>query len=85
MILLISVILFCSALSDWAAAKDWESSERNAERRHEELMQKVEEINNATKNKRKSEPFVRRRRAIKDPSGRVLIEEVLVDSLEELL
>ena len=36
---IIAVILFCSAMSDWAAGKDWEQSEENAELRHEELME----------------------------------------------
>ena len=39
MLILIAIILICSAMSDFAAASDWEASERAAERRHEELME----------------------------------------------
>ena len=39
MLILIAIILLCSAMSDFAAASDWEASERAAERRHEELME----------------------------------------------
>ena len=39
MLILIAIILLCSAMSDFAAASDWEASERAAERRHEEPME----------------------------------------------
>ena len=39
MLILIAIILICSAMSDFEAASDWEASERAAERRHEELME----------------------------------------------
>ena len=38
MLILIAIILLCSAMSDWADASDWETSERKADRRHRELM-----------------------------------------------
>lgn len=33
MLILIAIILLCSAMSDWADASDWETSEREADRR----------------------------------------------------
>lgn len=85
MVSLIVVILLCSAMSDWARAKDWESREYNEELRHEEIMHELKEMHKDLKSKRKSEPFINRRRAIKDSNGRVLVEEVLVNSLEDLI
>lgn len=66
---LIIIILLCSAFSDWAAAKDWEASERNKARRHREMME-------ALSQKKKTKGKTVRRRAIKEPGGRVLLEEV---------
>lgn len=69
----LAVILIVSAMSDWASAKDWEASERNAEIRHQELLE-------ATR-KYKAPKFDRitRRRYIKDRHGNILAEEVIVD------
>lgn len=75
---IIVTILICSAMSDWASGKDWEQSERNAERRHQELLDAIER--GPVRLNKKPEPFnkITRRRAIKDKSGRVLVEEVII-------
>ena len=77
--IIIVTILICSAMSDWASGKDWEQSERNAEIRHQELLRALE--NQPKQLAKKPEAFNRitRRRAIKDNSGRVLVEEVIID------
>lgn len=73
-LILIAVILILSAMSDWADAKDWEASEAAAERRHRELMRAARSQAKAVGLKRAV-----RRRAIKDASGRVLAEEVILE------
>lgn len=73
-LILIAVILILSAMSDWADAKDWEASEAAAERRHRELMRAARGQAKAVGLKRAV-----RRRAIKDASGRVLAEEVILE------
>ncbi len=77
MLILIAIILICSAMSDFAAASDWEASEREAERRHEELM----EVSRKKTTKR-SNPKIMRRRFIKDRHGNILAEEIIVDDEE---
>lgn len=75
--------LFFDGMSDYARGCDWENSERNAELRHQELMAS---LNSKEKQyKKKKTNVVKRTRAIKEPSGRVLVEEVIVDDLEDLL
>lgn len=74
---IIVVILICSAISDHASAVDWETSEYNAERRHRELME-------SQQSRKTKSTKATRRRAIKDPSGRVLCEEIIVESLEDV-
>lgn len=75
MLILIAIILICSAMSDFAAASDYEASERAAERRHRELM---EETRRKTQRQR-STPKITRRRIIKDKHGNILAEEIIVD------
>ncbi len=77
MLILIAIILLCSAMSDWAAASDWETSEREAERRHRELMEVTRK-----KTLSKSNPKITRRRFIKDKHGNILAEEIIVDDDE---
>lgn len=79
---IIVVILLCSAMSDWGAGKDWEASEENAERRHEELMNVYQ--NKVPSVKHKEERTIQRR-AIRDSAGNTLVEEVIVESLEDLI
>jgi|GEM_PF-5754169 len=74
MLILIAIILFCSALSDFASAHDWEASEHNAGLRHQELLE--EQRRQARKRKN---PSVTRRRFIKDKHGNILAEEVIMD------
>ena len=57
MLILIAIILICSAMSDFAAT-DWEASERAAERRHEELM----EVTRKKALKKRKSPKITRRR-----------------------
>lgn len=76
---IIVVILLCSAMSDYASALDWEASEHNAEIRHRELMRSQQSRKRRTKSNRTT-----RRRAIKDINGRVLCEEVIIESLEDI-
>ncbi len=78
-VLIIVVILLCSAMSDYAAAEDWESSERNAELRHEEMMEVLTYKKPRTVHKKNR---TIRKRAIKDSYGNTLVEEVIVESLE---
>lgn len=73
-IAIIVVLLLLSAMSDWSSGEDWERSEHNAEIRHQELLEAYEKKakkNNVTK--------ARRTRAIKDASGRTLVEEVVIE------
>ncbi|WP_027728628.1 hypothetical protein [Treponema sp. C6A8] len=74
MLILIAIILFVSAMSDFAAAHDWEASEHNAELRHLELLEEQRQL----ARKRKSQT-VTRRRFIKDKHGNILAEEIIVD------
>ena len=74
MLILIAIILFCSALSDFASASDWEASEHNAELRHQELLEEQRRLSRRRKN-----PTVTRRRFIKDKHGNILAEEVIVN------
>lgn len=77
---IIVVILICSIISDMGSASDWEASERNAEIRHQELLDAYEKH---LKEKPKSGNRLTRRRAIKDSNGRVLVEEIILDSVED--
>lgn len=77
LVAIIVVILLCSAMSDHASAVDWEASEYNAEQRHRELME-------LQRHKKTRSTKATRRRAIKDPNGRVICEEVIVESLEDM-
>lgn len=74
MLILIAIILFCSALSDFASGSDWEASEHNAELRHQELLEEQRRLSRRRKN-----PTVTRRRFIKDKHGNILAEEFIVD------
>jgi hypothetical protein len=82
MIALIIVILLCSAMSDYASAEDWESSERNADLRHEEMMRTLTYYSKPSRKHKENRKI--RKRAIKDSYGNTLIEEVIVESLEDL-
>lgn len=63
------VLLYIIGCCMSAAGKDWERSERNSERRHQELM--------AAQKKRKT---VTRRRMLRDEKGRfIAAEEVTVE------
>ena len=75
MLILIAIILICSAMSGFAAASDWGASEFAAERRHEELM----EVTRKKAFKKRSSPKITRRRFIKDKHGNILAEEIIVD------
>ena len=75
MLILIAIILICSAMSDFAAASDWEASERATVRRHEELM----EVTRKKALKKRKSPKITRRRFIKDKHGNILAEEIIVD------
>lgn len=77
--LIIVVILLCSAMSDWASGADWEASERNAELRHQEMLEAYERQTKVLKKKPASFNRITRKRAITDGSGRTLVEEVIVD------
>lgn len=89
-VIIIAVLLILSAMSDSAAAKDWETSEELAEMRHQELMdlerehhkELKKELKEIKKNQKKKsladESFVNRKRYIKDRNGNVIAEEVLV-------
>ena len=70
-LIIIAILLILSAMSDWSAAEDWERSERDADARHRQLMDALER-----KSKRDGLTRARRTRTIKEPSGRVLVEEI---------
>ena len=86
-LLIIGIILLISASSDWAAAKDWERSERNADQRHQEDMDLQRElhaelrrdIKKASRRRKKDEvpTYRRERRFIKDQWGNILGEEIV--------
>ena len=79
MLILIAIILICSAMSDYAAASDWEASEYAAERRHEELM----EVTRKNALKRRGPRKITRRRFINDKHGNILGEEIIEEELED--
>ena len=78
---IIVVLLLLSAMSDWADAKDWEASESNAERRHQEALEVYERKLEAYEEKVRKNKVTKatRTRAIKDRSGRTLVEEVVIE------
>lgn len=85
LLLIIAVILICSAMSDYAAAADWERSEEEADRRHEERLREIRNTtqtkNSQTKIPPKKTSKVQRRRVIKDADGHILYEEIIVDTI----
>lgn len=73
----ISIILILFAMHEDASAKDWEYSERQKERRHQELMDIQRERLEVAKRK-KSEVARRRVRTMaRDERGRFIAREVI--------
>ena len=68
MIIALCIIIFIIGDCMVASGKDWETSERNKERRHQELME--------AQRRRKT---VTRRRVLRDERGRFIAEEVTVE------
>ena len=62
------ILLFVIGCCLESAGKDWERSERNKERRHQELMR--------AQKRRKT---VTRRRVLRDERGRFVAEEVTIE------
>jgi len=80
----ISIILILFAMHEDAEAKDWEYSERQKERRHEELMDIQRERLEVVKRK-KSELARRRVRTMaRDEKGRFIAQEVIEEFDEDL-
>ena len=79
MLILIAIIFFLSADRDFSAAAEWEASEREAERRHQELLEATREARRR-KSSNSYSPRVIRRRYIKDKYGNILSEEIIVDT-----
>lgn len=73
-VLIIVILLLLSACRDWTDAEDWERSERNAEIRHQELLEAYEK-----KTKKSEVTKASRTRAIKDRNGNTLVEEVILE------
>lgn len=73
-VLIILILLLLSACRDWTDAEDWERSERNAEIRHQELLEAYEK-----KAKKSGVTKASRTRAIKDRNGNTLVEEVILE------
>lgn len=73
-IAIIVTLLLLSAMSDWNSGEDWERSERNAEIRHQELLEAYEK-----KAKKSGVTKASRTRAIKDRNGNTLVEEVILE------
>ena len=76
MLLLIGIILLISASSDWAAAKDWEESERRADERHEEYLERLGELTEYRPDPPRQMSHKRHRRFIQDEEGKIIGEEV---------
>jgi hypothetical protein len=76
-LLIIAFILILSAMGDWADAKDFECSESNAERRHNELME-IEERRCELISSQKKRKATRRRLA-RDEHGRFVAEEIILE------
>lgn len=76
MLLLIAIIFILSGLSDIQRGNDIEYMERNAERRHRELMENQKELSRTKHRKRV------KRYAIKDPQGFTYAQEI-IDSMED--
>lgn len=68
MILGLCLILYIIGCCLEASGRDWEESERNEERRHNELME--------SQRKRKT---ITRRRVLRDEKGRFIAEELSVE------
>lgn len=68
---IIALILILSALEDWAKEDEFETSEYNAELRHQELMEAYKRKTNATRAKRT--------RVVKEENGTLLAEEVEIE------
>lgn len=80
----ITIILILFAMHEDAAASDWEYSERQKERRHEELMDIQRERLEIAKRK-KSELARRRVRTMaRDEKGRFIAQEVIEEFDEDL-
>lgn len=79
MLILIAIILILSAERDYNTAAEWEASEREAERRHQELLEATRAARRRRSVKRYN-PTVIRRRYIKDKYGNILSEEIIVDT-----
>ena len=79
--LIIVVILLCSAMSDSASASDWETSERNAERRHNELMEATKSRDLQLSRHREDRQILRR--VITDSYGNKIAEEYIDESVED--
>lgn len=72
LVIIIVVILLVSAMSDWQQAENSAILDRNAEMRHQELISSYEA-------KSKQNRTVKRTRAVREPNGRILVEEVLLE------
>ena len=68
MFLCLCIIVFIIGCCLESAGKDWERSERNKERRHQELMR--------AQKRRKT---ITRRRVLRDEHGRFVAEEMTVE------
>ena len=73
-ILIIVILLLLSACKDWTDAEDCERSERNAEIRHQELLEAYKK-----KTKKSGVTKASRTRSIKDRNGNTLVEEVILE------
>ena len=71
MITLIAIILIISAMSDFARADEVERMERDAERRHRELLEQQKNLSRTKQNKRTTRYLAR------DKDGRVIGKEVI--------
>lgn len=71
MITLIAIILIISAMSDFTRADEVERMERNAERRHREILEQRRNLSR-TKQGKKTTRYIAR-----DKDGRVIGKEVI--------
>lgn len=71
MITLIAILLIISAMSDLARADEIERLERNAERRHREVLEQQRDLSR-TKQGKKTTRYITR-----DKDGRVIGKEVI--------
>lgn len=79
MVLALAIILFVIGDCMESAGRDWETSERNKERRHRELLEAQRRHYKIMESQNRRKTTVTRRRYLRDEKGRFISEEVSVE------